>query len=124
MARRFRYRNSSPRRRSYPRRFFRRRGRKSTTIPILPLAAGIAPLFSAYNRAGQINGIMSNPTNFMDAIIYDYTGMQTNGQLDTKKLVQNMTMWVAAGAGHFILNRIGVNRAFKHVPLIGKYVSI
>lgn len=68
---------------------------------------------------------MKRPEAFGKQLIYEYTGYDPfTGQFNSSLLVKNISLWGAAYATHWILNKIGVNRSLKKIPVIGKYISL
>jgi hypothetical protein len=128
-----RHRRAPRRRRMYayarPRRHYGfRRHHASKAIPLLPTITGVIPAIVAFDNSGGVGGIISNPTMFAKQLLYEYTGWDTisttSGGFNPPILIRNLSMWGAGMLGHWMLNRLGVNRSIKKVPMIGKYITL
>ena len=122
--------------RSYPRRQMRRFKRGKAPIPLLPVMGGVvAPMLGAFNSVGGMSTLSSNPSEFalgmVDQICQRYTGFAPLAEHWGRKpefniswMIPTYTGLFAGLAGHMIANKLGVNRQFKRIPIVGKYAQL
>ena len=134
MAKRRRFR----RYRSYPRRKYRSFRKGKSPIPLLPLiptvnSALLQPIFGDGARWGAAKFIQNgDPAGaIMEAgniLSMNFTGYSLKGPdagtFYPHHLINTYTPIAVGLAGHFIAQKLGVNRMMKKIPMVGKYISL
>jgi hypothetical protein len=106
-------------------------------LPSLALANGaiIGPLLgdNSHGINGAINFFNANDyqggaKEFMDIIGINFLGTKFSDGSRTAAwtdcMIRNYSTIGAAVAGHWVANKVGLNRMMKRVPFVGKYVSL
>ena len=118
------------------RRFFsrRRRGVRDRRLPLLPLIPAayrfaIEPIMG--NSSRGIGGAMNHPNpaqEFVDVITINAFGKKLSDNSDWGGLMGAVTnTWVPIIMGYVgsrVASAIGVNRAMKRIPVVGKYIKL
>jgi len=101
----------------------RRSGKK---IPLAPVV-GLASMFMTSNPSGTslMGDIQAGDWN---RLAYDarerFTCIDNNGQFRFDWLIPHYGPLIAGAVLHLAMNKIGFNRYFDKIPIIGKYLSI
>jgi len=119
---------SAPRRRRFSRPRFRRFRRKGTQIPLPVVAAAGYPLLRAFNYAGGLATLTSDPMGFVSSFGNSACGSYTgffpyDGHYELNRLIQT---WVPVGIAVVVHATLGkrVNPYIKRIPFLGKYVGV
>jgi hypothetical protein len=84
-------------------------------------------MFTGANPSGRsiVGDLMAGD---MNALGYDakerFTCIDNTGKFRGDWIIPHYGGVIAGLAAHIVCNKIGVNRAFSNVPIVGKYISI
>lgn len=118
-----------------PRRSFRR-SFASKRIPLLPTVVGlgttiIPALFGGAGFSGalplaQAGDYAGAAREFIDVLSIQTTGYKPSdgSNWGLTKPAQTYTAIIMALIGHYLCNKLGVNRSIAKIPMVGKYISL
>lgn len=72
-------------------------------------------------QSGNMSTIASE---FGNIVPYELIGYGWDGQWHFDIIARNLGLIAGGWAMHTLANKLGANRQFKKIPLIGKYVTI
>ena len=96
------------------------RRKKSHTIAVLPLLGLGATAIPSVRLA--IEGKYEDALN---TLIGNFTGYSVwDGQFHWDWLAKGWAPVIAGVGGHFVANKVGLNRNIRKIPMVGKYISL
>jgi hypothetical protein len=119
------YALARPRRRISRPRWFRR-GRKSKKIPMLPLAGlGAMVATPGFRGVSIVDDVMKGDFN---GAMYDarerFLCVDNTGKFQVGWVLPNYAPLIFGVIGHMVAQKVGINKYFDRIPVVGKYLSL
>ena len=96
------------------------RRRHSKKIPILPIVGVLA----APAVQESIASVTQGHPEWIINNLQGFVGMDNGQPFSMDTLVRNYTPVALGIIAHIVLNKVGVNRMFNNIPVVGKYISL
>lgn len=90
----------------------------------------VAPMATALQKSNFFADIQTDPmkatTGLIDQVFQRYTGFSPlyGYGWQMQPLIETYGGLFAGMAGHMIANKLGVNKQFRKIPVVGKYVQL